>query len=156
MTSDIKQQKNKRPHSSALPVCLREGALLTVGGLSYYALEVAFRGYSHWSMAICGGICLQSIYHMNKKLSQKSICLRALLGASLITAVELVCGILVNLTFQMRVWDYSHLPLNLWGQICLPFSLLWAILCLPVCAICTFIDTGRFYSRKDTTRRARS
>lgn len=156
MASLSENQKNRRLFSSALPICLREGALLTLGGLGYYALEIAFRGYSHWSMAICGGICLQSIYHLNKKFAKKHIVLRALLGASVITAVELICGIFVNMTFHMRVWDYSHLPLNLWGQICLPFSVLWAVLCLPVCAICTFVDTGRIYPCKAATRRARS
>lgn len=25
----------------------------------------------------------------------------------------------------MGVWDYSRVPLNLWGQICLPFTLIW-------------------------------
>lgn len=156
MTSAVTNTKKKRHTPSALPVCLREGALLSVGGFGYYALELAFRGFSHWSMAICGGVCLQSIYHMNKKLIQKSLCLRALLGATIITTAELICGVLVNLTFHMGVWDYSHLPLNLWGQICLPFSLLWAALCLPVCAVCSFVETGRLYLPKEATRLARS
>ena len=156
MISSAELQKKRRLPSSALPICLREGALLAVGGCGYYALELAFRGFSHWSMAICGGVCLQSIYHMNKRLIRKSICLRALLGSAIITAAELICGILVNLTFHLGVWDYSHLPFNLWGQICLPFSLLWAALCLPVCAVCSFVETGRLYLPSAATRRARS
>ena len=119
---------------------LRELTLLTVGGVGYFAIELAFRGFSHWSMAICGGVCLDAIYHMNRRWSKKPILLRAAAGAGIITAVELVCGCLVNLTFGLGVWDYSHLPLNLLGQICLPFSLLWCALCLPVCAVCSFVD----------------
>lgn len=120
--------------------CFGEASLLAVGGAGYYALELACRGFSHWSMAICGGVCLSAIYHINGKLRHRSVWLRAVLGATVITAVELVCGCLVNLTFHQKVWDYSHLPLNLWGQICLPFSLLWMALCLPLCAVCSFID----------------
>ena len=41
----------------------------------------------------------------------------------MITAVELVTGLLVNRDF--RVWDYRTLPGNFKGQVCLPFSLLW-------------------------------
>lgn len=143
MNPTIEPIEKKKPKSPVALACLRELALLAVGGSGYYALELAFRGFSHWSMAICGGICLDAIYHMNRRLLRKNICLRALLGSAIITAAELVCGVLVNLTFDLRVWDYSHLPLNLWGQICLPFSLLWAGLCLPVCAVCSFVETGR-------------
>lgn len=119
---------------------LGELARLAVGGTAYYALELLCRGYSHWSMAICGGICLDAIYHINRRWNKKHILLRAAAGAAVITAVELVCGCLVNLTFHLNVWDYSHLPLNFLGQICLPFSLLWMGLCLPLCAICSFVD----------------
>lgn len=111
-----------------------------LGGTSYYALELVFRGYSHWSMAICGGICLDAIYHINRKWKQKPLLLRAAAGSALITAVELLCGCLVNLTFHLGVWDYSHMPLNFLGQICLPFSLLWMGLCIPICAVCSYLE----------------
>ena len=97
----------------------RDLGLFLGGGSAYYLLEVACRGYSHWSMALCGGICLCSIYHMNRYLRARPLLLRATLGGGIITAVELICGALVNLTFRLDVWDYSHLPLNLLGQICL-------------------------------------
>ncbi|MBO3280047.1 putative ABC transporter permease [Intestinimonas butyriciproducens] len=37
-------------------------------------------------------------------------------------------GLVLNICLGMAVWDYSTLPGNLWGQICLPFSALWALL----------------------------
>ena len=37
-------------------------------------------------------------------------------------------GLVLNICLDMAVWDYSTLPGNLWGQICLPFSALWALL----------------------------
>ena len=60
---------------------------------------------------------------LNKRLCRLPQAVRAAAGAGTITAVELVTGLLVNR--RHRVWDYRNIPLNLYGQICLPFSLLW-------------------------------
>lgn len=114
---------------------LRDLLLFGIGGVGYYSLEVVFRGYSHISMGICGGVCLLFIYRMNRRMRKKRLALRALGGASIITVIEFICGCIVNLWLGLRVWDYSHLPLNLFGQICLPFSVLWFFLCFPICAI---------------------
>lgn len=124
----------------SLRLPLRLLTLFAVGGIGYYALELAFRGRSHWSMVVCGGVCLCAVYHMNHRLRGTNIFVRAGIGAAMITAAELVCGCLVNLLMQWHVWDYSGLPFQLWGQICLPFSLLWGMLCIPVCAVCSFVD----------------
>ena len=48
---------------------------------------------------------------------------KAVLGAGVITGVELAVGLLFNRNYQ--VWDYRKVPLSFMGQICLPFSLLW-------------------------------
>lgn len=45
MMNTIREQKAKLP------------VLFLIGGLCYYMIEVAFRGYSHYSMFILGGIC---------------------------------------------------------------------------------------------------
>ena len=34
-------------------------------------------------------------------------------------------GCIVNLLLGFHVWDYSDLPLNILGQICIPFSIIW-------------------------------
>ncbi len=137
------QKRNAKPW-------LGEAARLAVGGTSYYALELACRGYSHWTMALCGGVCLNTIYHMNHRLRHKNICVRAAAGSAIITTVELICGCLVNLVFRLRVWDYSHLPMNFLGQICLPFSLLWMALCLPICGLCSFLEKNPTVSFQKT------
>ena len=121
---------------------IRDILLFSVGGAGYFSLEVLFRGYSHWSMALCGGVCLLSIFHMNKKMAKKKLAVRALGGAFIITAVEFVCGCFVNLLMKWRVWDYSHIPLNLLGQICLPFTFLWFALCIPICLIFNLFCKG--------------
>ena len=140
-------ENRKKVNPSLGKAALRNAVLLAVGGGGYYLAEVLYRGYSHWSMAVCGGVCLLSIYHMNKRMSEQGLLLRALAGAGLITAVELTCGSIVNLALDMNVWDYSHMPFNLLGQICLPFSLLWFAVCIPVCALCS--KTSEIKSRRE-------
>ena len=138
MNRTISKKTNTLP--KAIRILLRELGLLTAGGAAYYSLEVLCRGHSHWSMALCGGVCLSAIFHLNRTMKDKPLVLRATLSGGVITAVELVCGCLVNLKFGLGVWDYSHLPLHLLGQICLPFTLLWIALSIPVCAICSLLD----------------
>jgi uncharacterized membrane protein len=46
-----------------------------------------------------------------------------LLGATIITALELLTGLLVNRSYA--IWDYRKLPCQFCGQISLVFSLLW-------------------------------
>ena len=53
----------------------------------------------------------------------------------MITAVELLTGIFFNLILNWKMWDYSLLPFNILGQICLPFSLIWIILSFPAIKI---------------------
>lgn len=65
---------------------VRKNSLLFLAGSGLYPLlEVLWRGYSHASMALAGGVCL---------------------------------------------------PLNIMGQICLPFSLIWFVLTIPASALC--------------------
>lgn len=41
------------------------------------------------------------------------------------TVAELVTGLILNCWLGLGIWDYSDMPCNLWGQICLPYTLLW-------------------------------
>lgn len=114
--------------------------LLAAGGSLYYLLEVLLRGWSHWTMAVCGGLCLLFIYYMNSRLTQISLLLRAALGALIITAVELAAGYLLNIRLGLAIWDYSIYSAHLWGQICVFASVRWFLLCIPVCAGCGLME----------------
>ncbi|MDF2822161.1 MAG: hypothetical protein K0R15_2609 [Clostridiales bacterium] len=106
--------------------------LFVIGGIGYYLLEVIYRGFSHWSMGLTGGLCLMLLYLISKKLPTNSILLKAFVGCIVITTIEFIVGMLVNVVFSMEVWDYSQLPLNLYGQVCPWFTILWFTLCIPV------------------------
>ena len=97
--------------------------LFILGAVGYYLLEVAYRGFSHWTMGICGGICLTGIYFIDKL--QKNILKKALIGTLMITAVEFLAGCIVNLWLDLGVWDYGNLKIHLLGQISLLFSVVW-------------------------------
>ena len=56
--------------------------------------------------------------------------LQGLIGSGIITVLEFLTGVLVNIVLHLNVWDYSNMPLNVLGQICLPFSLLWVIIAI--------------------------
>lgn len=102
---------------------LKKSALFTLGGLGYVGLELLWRGRSHSSMFLAGGSCFLLLGALDRHLSEKRIVLRGIAGAGVVTAVELAAGLIANR--QYTVWDYRDMPLNLMGQICLPFTLAW-------------------------------
>lgn len=99
--------------------------MFLLGGTLYGSIEVASRGYTHWSMIITGGSALLAIYIVDDVLKNVSVFIKAIAGAIIITALELTVGLIVNKIFLFGVWDYSNLRLNLFGQISLFFSLCW-------------------------------
>lgn len=104
----------------------RATAVFLCGALSYYALELLWRGYSHASMLLAGGTCFSFIYCAEKNTPHRySLFVRCVLYAYAITAVELAFGLVCNRLLTWNVWDYSDKVLNLWGQICPQYFLLW-------------------------------
>ena len=47
-----------------------------------------------------------------------------------VTSMEFITGIIVNKWLDLNVWDYSRLPFQLFGQICLPFMIIFSGLCV--------------------------
>ena len=86
-------------------------------------LEFLWRGRSHGSMFLLGGLCFLLVGGGASKFQKIPIPVRPLLGAAVITGLELVTGWLVNRDHS--VWDYRDQLYQLDGQICLAFSLLW-------------------------------
>ena len=107
-----------------------------LGASLYCILELSWRGRTHPSMALCGGICLMFVYFLNDNLRGSSLLKQALISCIFITTVELICGFIVNICLGLGVWDYSMLGYNLLGQICLPFSIIWFLLSFP----CIFVS----------------
>lgn len=107
------------------------------GAALYAALETLWRGWTHWTMLICGGLCFLMMY----MLSRISIrpWRKCVLSAAGITVAEYFTGCLVNIRLGWAVWDYSQRPLNLSGQICASYCLLWLLLSVPGLWLCTVL-----------------
>jgi uncharacterized membrane protein len=103
--------------------------LFLVGGLIYFWLEVLWRGYSHWSMFLLGGLCFVLCGLINEGVSwEMPLPLQMLISALMITALEFLTGCIVNLWLGWQVWDYSKLHVQLLGQISLKSSVIWFLL----------------------------
>jgi uncharacterized membrane protein len=65
---------------------------------------------------------------------------QAVLGGTVMTAAELCAGLVLNVWLGLGIWDYSHLPGNLWGQICPQFWALWCLLAGPVIVLFDWVS----------------
>lgn len=117
---------------------LKQTALAVCGGCLYLLLELLWRGRSHWTMFFLGGICFSLIGLLNEIIPWKMpLLLQGGIGsAAIVLPLEFLTGCVVNLGLGWEVWDYSGLPLNFLGQICLPFALLW----VPVAMAAVVLD----------------
>ena len=108
--------------------------LFFIGGSTYYAIEVLWRGHSHVSMLILGGICFILLGLINELLPwSMGLLWQSLVGAGVVTILELITGLIVN---GLGVWDYSNLPLNFMGQISVVYTLLW----IPLSCVAIVLD----------------
>ena len=103
-----------------------------VGALGYGIIEILFRGYTHWSMLLAGGACLLLFYMINFTIPSNSLVVRCVISTLIITTVEFLVGYVVNIVFRWNVWDYSNMPYNVMGQICLGFSGIWLMFGVPM------------------------
>lgn len=126
--------------------------IFITGAFVYCTIEILSRGFTHWSMAIAGGVCLMLLYEVFTRMSILPMWKKCLLGSLIITALEFIAGDIVNITLGMKVWDYSELPFNLFGQVCLPFTLVWFFLCIPAKMICDGLNKFAFNHSKHSRR----
>ena len=115
------------------------GIMFLLGCFIYSLLEIAARGYTHWTMTLLGGIVGMLLYRLHCTAPRHTLLLQALSGAFIITALEMVVGVLDNLVLQWHVWSYREMPWTVYGQICLPFSVLWFLVCIPALGICEVV-----------------
>ena len=114
-------------------------AVFSVGAVGYALIEMLWRGRTHWSMMLTGGACMAFIYFVERRYCAASRWRRCLADTVMISLSELIVGFFVNILLDWHVWDYSKLPLNLFGQICPLYAALWFLLCIPVTYVCTAV-----------------
>lgn len=111
-----------------------------IGAVAYGLIEVVARGYTHWTMALTGGTVMVLLNLINRT-GELNILVKCLLGTVVITSLEFSVGMITNIALGWNVWDYSDKPLNVLGQICPQFSLVWFFLSIPAYMLCSFIES---------------
>ena len=98
--------------------------LWAVGGCLYYSFELLFRGFSHWSMFVLGGVCFVFFQVQARMLRWQDPMWRQVLRCAVfVTALEFITGIIVNKWLRLEVWDYTDMPFQILGYACpLPSS----------------------------------
>ena len=97
-------------------------------GSIYCILEILFKGAergTHWTMFLLAGISgVCFIDGLNNIFTyEMDFLLQIFICAICITLEEYIVGITFNCNYS--IWDYRNMPLNLDGQICLPFFFIW-------------------------------
>lgn len=113
---------------------LKPAVLFCAGGSIYILVEILWRAVrgstpTHWTMFILGGLCFLFIGAINEYFTWETpFWLQAVVGGAGVLALEFIFGLVLNLWLNLGVWDYSDEPLNILGQVCLPFAFAWVLL----------------------------
>lgn len=111
-----------------------------MGYFLYALIEILARGYTHWTMTLTGGAVFLMMCVAFRNAPPMPRQFLYLFGAVIITSFELAVGVIVNLYLGWDVWDYSHLPLNFHGQICLLHSTFWYFTSIPAKALYDLLE----------------
>jgi len=79
-----------------------------------------------------GGLIILAGYTL---LSSYSLPVRAVFYIISLTALEFLAGFFMEKIFGIRLWDYRHRRLNLYGYVCLRFSIYWLVLAVTAALI---------------------
>lgn len=110
----------------------KETIIFVIFGFLYICLELLYRGHTHISMFFVGGLCGVLIGLINDNTPDIPLFYQCILGTAIVTLIEFISGCYLNIYLGLGIWDYSHVPFNFLGQVCLPFSIIWMLLSIPV------------------------
>jgi uncharacterized membrane protein len=110
----------------------KETIIFVIFGFLYICLELLYRGHTHISMFFVGGLCGVLIGLINDNTPDMPLFYQCILGTTIVTLIEFISGCYLNIYLGLGIWDYSHVPFNFLGQVCLPFSIIWMLLSIPV------------------------
>ena len=64
--------------------------IAALGGILYMGIELLWRGHTHWTMGVLGGVCFAAIGLLNEGSRPPPVLVQMLVSAMLVTALELV------------------------------------------------------------------
>ena len=74
-----------------------------------------------------GGVLLSYLLFKDTKKAWWKVFIKSYIWG---TVAEYICSLGEELVFGHVSWDYSKMPMNIGGQICMPYSCLWVLLSL--------------------------
>ncbi|MBQ8783500.1 MAG: putative ABC transporter permease [Clostridia bacterium] len=95
---------------------IRHGYIESRKSLVYGPLSVAYG---------MGGVLLTAVL---SKFSQAPMWKVFVIAFLVGTVAEYICSLGQEIVFGSVAWDYSHLPLNINGRVCLLYSIFWGVL----------------------------
>lgn len=99
------------------------------GGICYGITEILSRGFTHITMGLLGGVSFLVIHILNaERKNGISLFTVMLISGIFITSAEFLAGEILNNIMRLNIWNYEQMPLNIDGQICLPFTFIWIML----------------------------
>lgn len=110
-------------------------------GFAFLIVEYIFRCISYDSntfhpslllMFFVGGLSAILIGLLNESgmiNRNVNIFWQSVIGMVIILLVEFSTGVVLNLWLNLNIWSYASYPLNLIGQICLQFAVIWFLMC---------------------------
>lgn len=95
---------------------IKNGYIESRQSLVYGPLSVAYG---------MGGVLLTAVLG---KFENSSLWKVFLISFAVGTVAEYICSLGQEIVFGSVAWDYSHLPLNINGRVCLLYSVFWGVL----------------------------
>lgn len=121
----------------------------TLGGCIYYGIEMLFRGFSHWSMFCVGGLAFLFCIMQGVKMKwTEGLWIQIIRAVIYAISLEFTTGIIFNKWLHKNIWDYSDQPLQLWGQICVPFMIIFSGLLLIAILLGGFLSNAIYKEPK--------
>lgn len=85
--------------------------LIAAGGSTYYLIEIWFRGFSHWTMFVLGGVALTFCSFQGEVMHwSEPMWIQIIRAVLFLTSLEFVTGIICNKWLKIGIWDYRDQP----------------------------------------------
>jgi len=101
-------------------------------GTFYFFIEVVWKTANgrpesiSWTMLALAIVLAIPLERFGAELPwEMSLPIQAVICGFAITVAEFVAGLILNVWLNMGIWDYSHMPGNILGQVCPQFLLAW-------------------------------
>lgn len=118
---------------------LKNLLIFSIFGLTYGLIEILWRGYTHPSMIIVGGICGLIVGLLNENNKKMDVLQQMIIGMIVVTIFEFISGYILNIKLGLGIWDYSNMKYNFMGQVCPQFSTAWFFLSYVVIYVDDFL-----------------